>query len=342
MQAKSVILYAAMTKKFLYFGFIILGACQHELHFPVAPVVTIPPEKLVAAIVVTNPAQTDYDSMVFRYSADKIEEVHYDPFKDSTTRTYYYDAAGRLSKLEDQKAIYYTNNDMARRISFQYGADGQLQKTITDFTSVSGINAYCTISNNGNEKKMLLIDTAYASALYNLEWSNRIIYSTLGNGNRLLYDSGIFINPTDTSLFKTIVNEYAYALDSNITSINKRIYFNGQLAEYGTVYATSGKIAPVYRALHRNLYRNLCNWFDMGLAWQDDSYRLFPLAAGPYTSILYTGYSTADGTKPYTRTYEYDNSYSGDQLDRCSINYALLGQGTSKYTTVLRFYYWQQ
>jgi len=331
----------AMKKKFLYSGFftLMLSSCQHELHFPMAPAITIPPEKLITAIVVTNPAQTDYDSMVFRYGASQIKEVHYDPFKDSTTRTYYYDAAGRLSKLEDEKAIYYTNNDIARRISFQYDADGQLQKTITDFNSVPGVSAYCTFNSNGTERKMILIDTAYVGATYNLEWSNRVIYSTLGNGNRLLFDSGVFINPSNTNLSKTIVNEYAYAADSSVTSINKRIYFNGQLAEYGTLYATSGKIAPVYRALHRKLYRNLSNWFDMGLAWQDDSYHLFPLAAGPYTSILYTGYSTDSGTKPYTRNYEYDNSYTGDQLDRCSINYALLGQGTSKYTTVLRFYY---
>ena len=131
-----------MTKKILYSAFtIILGSCQHELHFPVVqmpPVVAIPPEKLITAIVVTNPAQTDYDSMVFRYGTNQIKEVHYDPFKDSTTRTYYYDAAGRLSKLEDEKAIYYTNNDIARRISFQYDADGQLQKTITDLTVSRG------------------------------------------------------------------------------------------------------------------------------------------------------------------------------------------------------------
>ena len=76
----------------------------------------------------------------------------------------------------------------------------------------------------------------------------------------------------------------------------------------------------------------------MGLAWQDDRYHLFPLPVGPYTSILYTGYSTA-GAQPYTRNYEYDNNDSGDQLKGSLINYALLGQGTSKYTTVLRFYY---
>jgi hypothetical protein len=328
-----------MRKKLLYFMLISLASCQHELHFPVVPVVIHPPEKLVTAIVVTNPAQTDYDSMVFRYSADIIREVHYDPHKDSVTRTYYYDAAGRLSKLEDETAIYYTNKDMARRISFQYDANGQLQKTITDFTGASGINAYCNTSSAASEKKMIFIDTAYVGTAYNLEWNNRIIYSTLNNSNQLLYDSGVFINPANSSLFKTIVNEYAYAADSSVTSINKRIYFNGQLTEYGTVYATSGKTAPLFQALHRKLYRNLSNWFDTGLAWQDDRFHIFPLAAGPYASILYTGYSTVNGNTPYTRNYEYDNSYSGDQLDKCSINYSLLGQGTSKYTTVLRFYY---
>ncbi len=313
------------------------ASCQHELQFPFTPVVTVPTEKLIAAIVITNPAQTDYDSMVFRYSQDKTREVHYDQFKDSTTRTYTYDADGHLSKLEDEKAIYYTNNDVAKRISFLYDRSGQLLQTRTDFKGASGIPAW--YNSNGTNRKIILFDTAYRTGSYNLEWSNHIVYSTIDNRNKLLYDSGVFVNPSDPGLFKTIVNEYSYGADSNVTSIDKRMYFNGQLAEYGTAHTSSGLAAPAYRALHKKLYRNLSNWFDMSLAWQDDSYRIFPLAGGPYTSILYTGYSTSSGTAPYKRNYEYDNSYNGGQLTRSVINYALLGQGTSKYTTVIRFYY---
>ena len=330
-----------MNKNILYAAGLLLVSCQHELRFPVRPVVSVPTEKLVAAVVITNPAQTDYDSIVFRYAADKIREVHIDPFKDSSTRTYYFDAGGRLSALEDEKAIYYTNNDAAKRISFQYDANGQLEKTLTDFKTVSGVPAFYNAMNSSNGKKIIVFDTAYSGNAYTLEWNNHIVWSTIDNSNRLVYDSGIFVNPFDKSLFKTFVNEYSYGSDSSITSINKRVYFNAQLAEYGTVNASSAKIAPVYRALHKKLYRNLSNWFDISLAWQDDNYHIFPLAGGPYTSILYNGHSTTSGTAPYTRNYEFDNSYSGDQLDRSLVNYALLGQGTSKYTTVIRFYYKQ-
>ncbi|MES1214848.1 MAG: hypothetical protein ABUT20_04960, partial [Bacteroidota bacterium] len=57
--------------------------------------------------------------------------------------------------------------------------------------------------------------------------------------------------------------------------------------------------------------------------------------------ILYTGYSFSAGpdTPPFIRNYEYENTYSGDQLDRSIITYTLSGQGTNNYITILRFYY---
>ena len=329
----------AMRRLLLYMvNILLLVSCQHELHFPIAPAVIIPHEKIITAIVITNPKQTDYDSLVFRYSTDKTKEVHYSQQGDSVTRTYYYDAAGRLSKLEDENAIYYTNNDMARRIRFQYDAGDQLQQTITDFTNTRGITAQVVYSIAGDNKQMTAYDTAYTGTGYNLDWANRIIYSTISNSNYLLYDSGVFINTTTIGLVKTIVNVYNYGADSSVTSISKRIYFNHQLSEYGTVLARSDHAAPVYRALRKKLYRNLSNWFETGLIWQDDNYHLFPLPGGPYLSILYQGFS-AGGAPPYTRNYEYGNSYSDDQLDKSVIDYSLLGQGTGNYTYVLRFYY---
>jgi hypothetical protein len=329
-----------MRRLLLYMmGILLLLSCQHELHFPPAPpAVVVPHEKSVAAIVITNPTQSDYDSLVFRYSTDKTREVHYNPQGDSVTRTYYYDAAGRLSKLEDEKAIYYTNNNMARRISFHYDAGGRLQETVTDFINTSGITASAVYGTDGANKQMTVYDTAYTGAGYNLDWVNRIIYSTISNNNYLLYDSGIFINTTTAGLVKTIVNVYSYAADSSVTSISKRIYFNHQLSEYGTVSAKSDHAAPAYLALRKKLYRNLSNWFETGLAWQDDNYHLFPLPGGPYVSILYQGLSTG-GAQPYTRNFDYNNQYGGDQLDKSVVDYTLLGQGTGHYTNVLRFYY---
>jgi hypothetical protein len=318
-----------------------MAGCQHQLHFPDTAPVIIPREKVITAVVITNPAQSDYDSLVFRYSAGRTKVVHYTSPVDSVTRTYYYDAAGRLSKLEDEKAIYYTNNSMAKRISFQYDAGGRLQQTKTDFTDVQGITAFI-ISNTGSAVNQLIIyDTAYANAAYNLDWVNRIIYNTISSSNYLLYDSAIFINTTTAGLFKTIVNVYSYGADSSVTTISKRIYFNQQLSEYGTVSATSDKPAPVFAALRKKLYRNLSNWFETGLVWQNDNYHLFPLPGGPYKSILYKGFSLSagPGSPAYTRDYEFINLYIGDQLSKSTINYSLLGQGTGKYTTLLRFYY---
>ncbi|MES1221947.1 MAG: hypothetical protein ABUT20_41000 [Bacteroidota bacterium] len=336
-------LIAAMKKKILYMVIgLMLTGCQHSLHFPDTPAVIVPNEKLTTAIVVTNPTQADYDSMVFRYSADRTREVHFSAHGDSVTRTYYYDAAGRLSALEDEKAIYYTNNNMARRISFIYDAGGRLQQTKTDFTGVQGVTAYIVNATGANGKQMIIIyDTSYIGASYNLDWTNRIIYNTISNNNALLYDSAIFVNTSAIGLVKTIVNEYNYGADSSVNTINRRIYFNHQLSEYGTVIAQSDHAAPVYKALHKKLYRNLSNWFDESSVWQDDNYHIFPLQAGPYKSILYTGYSASSGAAPssYTRNYEFNNSFSGDQLDKSVIDYSLIGQGSSKYTYILRFYY---
>jgi hypothetical protein len=333
-----------MKKNILYtMSILMLAACQHSLHFPDTPAIVVPHEKIITAIVVTDPTETDYDSLVFRYSTDKTREVHFSPRGDSVTRTYYYDAAGRLSKLEDENAIYYTNNNMARRISFIYDAAGQLQQTKTDFTDVQGVTAYMINTTGATSKKMIIYDTAYTSAGYNLDWNNRIIYTTISNSNALLYDSAIFLNTTTAGLVKTIVNEYSYGIDSSVTSISKRIYFNRQLSEYGTLSANSDRQAPVYKALHKKLYRNLSNWFDAGSAWQDDNYHLFPLPGGPYRSILYLGTSVRSGPAPvsYTRNYEFTNTFNGDQLDKSIIDYSLTGQGSSKYTNVLRYYYRQ-
>jgi hypothetical protein len=319
---------------------VLLASCQRELHFPSTPVVIVPPEKLVAAVVITNPSQSDYDSMVFRYGSNIIREVHYNLYtKDSVTRTYFYDAAGRLSKLEDEKAIYYTNNDTAKRITFQYDANGHL----VDFSSVKGVAAKIVTNNPAGNKQVIVYDTAYRTASYNLDWANRVIYTAVDGSNYILYDSAVFLNTSTAGLVKTIVADYQYASDSSVTSINKRIYFNQQLSEAGTVSATSDRVAPVYKSFRKKLYRNLSNWFESGSAWQDDNYRLFPLPGGPYKSILYQGLSfSADPVGlPFTRNYDFDNTYSGDQLNKSIVTYSLSGQGNNHYVNILRFYYIQ-
>jgi hypothetical protein len=333
-----------MKKVICYTGIIMLTACQHQLHFPETPAVVTPHEKVVAAVVVTNPTEADYDSLVYHYGTGRTREVHFSKHGDSATRTYYYDAAGRLSKLEDEKAIYYTNNDMAKRISFQYGANDLLKETKTDFTVTQGVTAYMINNSTGSGKQMIVYDTAYTNASYNLDWNNRIIYSTISSSNYIVYDSAIYINTSTAGLVKTVVNDYRYGADSSVTIINRRIYFNHQLSEYGTVIARSDRLAPVYKALRKKLYRNLSNWFEAGSVWQDDNYHLFPLPGGPYQSILYTGFPLSAGpaSPPYTQDYEFNNSFSDNQLNKSVVDYSLVGQGSSKYTTVLRFYYNEQ
>src|SRR4030095_17125719 len=85
---------------------LILTSCQKELSIPDINPVDSTTEKVVAAIVVTDLEQNDYDSIVYRYFPNKTLEVHYDQSGDSVTRTYYYDVNGRLAKMEDEEAIY--------------------------------------------------------------------------------------------------------------------------------------------------------------------------------------------------------------------------------------------
>ncbi len=302
----------------------------------------IPPENLVKAVVITDPAQNDYDSMVFRYSTDKIREVHFDIYTgDSLTRTYYYDAAGRLSKLEDEKAIYYTNSDRAKRIVFQYDYNGHLSETVTDFSSITGVKAQVVTSNQGSYKKIIYYDTAYSTKAYDLDWANRIIYSTVNNSNYITYDSAIFLNTTTVGLVKTVVNAYHYATDSSILSVDRRIYFNHLLSEEGVLSGNSDLASKIYKSFHKKLYRNLTNWYDPSAAWQDDNYHLFPLPGGPYKTILYSGRSVSSGpaATPFSLNYEFDNTYSGDQLKKSIVTYSLSGQGSNRYIKILRFYY---
>ena len=117
-----------MKKSLLYFAFFLLVfiSCQKEIHFTRVSSNAPLPEKLVTAIVITNPPQNEYDSIVFRYSANKISEIHYTATGDSVIRAYHYDAAGRLAKIEDEKALYYTNNNVAHAIRFEFNNLGQL------------------------------------------------------------------------------------------------------------------------------------------------------------------------------------------------------------------------
>jgi len=133
-----------MSKKYFFLTFIIflLASCQQEIFFPADSPVNPVTEKVVAAIVITNSLQNELDSIVFRYLETKTLEVHYRETGDSITRTYSYDNAGRLIKLEDENVLYYTNNNIARAISFQYNSSGQLIKTLTNFKNISGIPAY--------------------------------------------------------------------------------------------------------------------------------------------------------------------------------------------------------
>lgn len=332
-----------MKKTIYYIICVLLSAsCKRELHFPSTPVVVVPPEKLVTAVVITDLAQNDYDSLVFRYSTDKIREVHFNLYTgDSLTRTYYYDAAGRLSKLEDEKAIYYTNNDRAKRISFRYDNNGRLSETVTDFSFITGVKAQIVTNSAGVDKRIIFYDTAYSTSAYDLDWANRLIYSSVNNSNYITYDSAVFLNTTTVGLVKTIVNAYHYAPDSSILSIDRHIYFNQLLSEEGVLYGTSDQASAAYKSFRKKLYRNLANWFEASAAWQDDNYRLFPLPGGPYKSILYQGRSVSSGpaSLPFSRNYEFENTYSGDQLNKSIVTYSLSGQGSNRYVKVLRFYY---
>src|SRR6478672_2044046 len=121
---------------------LIFTSCQKELSIHDLSPTDSTTEKVVAAIVIADLEQNDYDSIVYWYFPDRTLEVHHDQSGDSVTRTYYYDGNERLAKLEDEEAIYYTNNDAARRISFNYNSSGELVQTLTDFITVSGVEAH--------------------------------------------------------------------------------------------------------------------------------------------------------------------------------------------------------
>jgi hypothetical protein len=215
-----------MKKSFAYFSFIIflLTSCQQEIFFPTDAPVNAVVEKLVSAIVITNSLQTEFDSIVFRYQSNKTIEVHYRQTGDSIKRTYYYDNAGRLTKLEDDKVLYYTNNNTAYSISFLYNSSGQLIKTFTEFKTVPAVPAFYNNIVSGNNKKIVVYDTSYVNPSYNLGWANRIIYNTLSTDNFLQYDSCISLNYL-TGGRTTYVSDYTYDTKKNVTGV--RQYLSG-------------------------------------------------------------------------------------------------------------------
>ena len=320
-------------------NFLLLTSCQKEVSFPPAPPPP-PPEQLVAAIAISNAAQNEYDSIVYRYAADKIREVHYHRFGDSVTRTYSYDVAGRLTKIEDENAIYFTNNNIAHTIRFQYNNAGQLIKTLTDFETVSGIPAYFTYTSSGNLKKMIVYDTSYFTASYSLDWANRIVYNTMSSDNYLRYDSTIYLNNASGGI-KAEVSDFNYDANKNVTSIREATYQSWQLSEWGDVSVTFDTPAPVFEGLRKKLFRNLANWYDASSVWQDDNYRLFTVPGHMYKRLAYSGYSLYGGTTPLTviRGFDFQNEYDNNLLVRSIVTITVSGQGNIHYVNDIRYYY---
>jgi hypothetical protein len=330
-----------MRKDFFLFTLMVffLASCQKEIYFPeevpVVPVV----EKVVSAIVVTNDAQNEFDSIVFRWLPGKTMEVHYSKTGDSITRTYTYDG-GRLAKIEDQKALYYTNGAVAHAISFQYNNSGQLIKTVTDFNTRSGIPAYYNMSGSGSVKSVTVFDTSYWGPTYNLGWANRIIYNTVSSDNYLTYDSCIFFNHATGGTSAT-VSDYTYDGNKNASSIRQHTYQDGQLTEWGDVAVTRDRPAPIYEGMRKKLYRNLTNWYDAGYVLQDDNYRFFTFPGNMYKRMSYSGYSSNGGPVPLqvAKSIEYENEYDKDLLLKSKVSFSLNGQGTIRYVNHIRYYY---
>jgi hypothetical protein len=323
---------------FIFF-LLIFTSCQKELSIPDLRSTDSTAEKVVAAIVIEDLEQNDYDSIVYRYFPDKTLEVHYDQSGDSVTRTYYYDVNGRLAKMEDEEAIYYTNNDAARRISFNYNSSGELVQTSTDFTTVSGVEAHFHNSfTTGNN--VTVYDTAYRGSSYNLDWANRIIYNTLTTDSYLLYDSCISVN-NSSGFITTYVSAYTYDAAHNATTINKFTYQDGQLSEWGTITVRRDKPAPVYEALRKKLFRDLANWYEVGSVSQDDNFRLFSIPGNMYKTIVYNGYSTNGGPAPLpvNMISEYNNTYDKDLLVNSVNTVSFQGQGNIDYVHHIRYYY---
>ena len=235
---------------------LLLASCQKEFNEAVTKVQVVPVIPDVSAIVITNGTAGDYDSVVYRYFTGKTNEIHYNYTRDSVTRTYYYDAAGRLSKLEDQKAIYYTNNDVAKRISFIYNNAGEIVETLTDFNTLQGIKAWYNDTVSGDTKTITIYDTAYRGPSYDLDWANRVIYTIVNNNNSIVYDSCIYYNYIYGHV-KTIASSYDYNGGNNATSVTKFTYQDFNLAETGITYITRDKPAPFFEALRKKLFRNL-------------------------------------------------------------------------------------
>ena len=325
----------------IFFAFIfLLTSCQQEIILPADAPVIPKIEKVVAAIVITNGLQNELDSIVFRYLSNKIMEVHYGMTGDSITRTYFYDNTGRLVKLSDENAIYYTNNNIARAVNFQYNTAGQLIKTLTDFTTISGIPAYYNNSASGSNKKIIVYDTMYKSTTYNLSWANRIIYNTLSTDNYLKYDSCISKN-NSTGGTTTYVSEYNYDANKNADAIRQYTYQDGQLSEWGTITITRDKSAPIFETLRKKLYSNLSNWYETGYVSQDDNYRFFTFPGNMYKNLSYSGFSLNGVSAPLqvTKSIDYENEYDNDLLLKSKVTFSLTGQGNIHYVNQLRYYY---
>jgi hypothetical protein len=328
-------------KCFWGLGLLLLASCQKELHFPPTDHVVVPQEKLVAAIVVQDVAQNDYDSVRYRYFADRILEVHYGVTGDSVRRTYYYDANERLVKLEDELAIFYTNNNKARRISFLYNSNGELVQTITDFNGVSGIKAHINYQQQGNNKMILVYDSSYSGPGYDLDWADRVIYNIISPDNNLLYDSSIYYNNRNSGTSSRVVS-YSYGADGNLSATGKYTYQGSGLTQWGQTIFSSDKSAPVLQGLRKKLYRNLANWYEVSSIAQDDNYRPFSIPGGIYRKVAYAGFSDNGGPTPQavSQVFEYENYYDKDLLIKSDRTASVSGQGNIHNVKQIRYYYY--
>jgi hypothetical protein len=198
------------------------------------------------------------DSVVFRYSPNKIDEVHFNEFVDSSVKSYLFDA-GKLVEINCAEGIFDPSGDggstaNAVRMQFIYDAAGELSQINTEYSNHAPTTTWFQFMQQGTKYKVVMYDTGYTDI------NKKIVYYTLNSQRYLEQDSTIYLN-LGPDPGRVSSNNYEFDPNLDVTRSINRYYINNHLERLNITVMTRHPVANLYETVRQKSYANLANWF---------------------------------------------------------------------------------
>jgi hypothetical protein len=200
------------------------------------------------------------DSIVLRYGANNIDEVHYNEWVDSSVKTYLFDGSGKLIEINCPEGIFDPSGAAggttanAVRMQFMYDAAGEISQINTEYSNHAPSTTWFQFSQQGTKYKVVMYDTGHTDI------NKKIVYYTLNSEKYLEQDSTVYLNLGVDTGRVTSVN-YIYDPNLDVVQSVQRSYTSGQLVNLDITASTRHPVTNPYETVRKKSYSTLANWF---------------------------------------------------------------------------------